>query len=175
MRRVRLVAVICLANALSMVCQVQPAGSSDVPDKADVMKFLELTHAKAQMVQVLNGMSKQMRLGAEQALKEKIPNATPEQIAKVDGFCDEIFKSLPIDEMIDAVVPIYQKHLTKTDLAAITDFYSSPTGQKVLKEMPMIMSEAIQAGGDIGRKAMKEKSDELDQKIAELVKQAKSE
>jgi len=172
MRRMMFVTVLCFAIVLPLVGQVQ-SGVSDAPDKSDVMKFLDLIHAKAQMVQMLDGMSKQMRLGAEQGFKERVPNATPEQLSKLDAFCDEIFKSLPVDDMINAVVPIYQKHLTKTDLAAITEFYASPTGQKLLKEMPMIMSEAMQAGGDIGRKAMKAKSEELDQKIAELVKQAR--
>jgi len=151
----------------------QPADDSTVPDKADILKFLDMMHAKAQMAQVLEGMAKQMRLGAQQGFKQKVPDATPEQLAKVDQLFDGIFKSLPMDEMLDAIVPIYQKHLTKADLAAITAFYSSPTGQKLLKEMPAIMSEAMQAGGEIGRRAMATRSQELDQKIAELVKEAK--
>jgi hypothetical protein len=149
------------------------ANDTDVPDKAEVMKFLDLMHAKAQMVQALDGMAKQMRLGAEQGFKEKVPDATPEQLARVDHMFDDIFKSLPIDDMVDAIVPIYQKHLTKADLAVITAFYASPTGQKILKEMPAIMSEAMQAGGEIGRKAVAARSQELDQKIAELVKETK--
>jgi hypothetical protein len=75
--------------------------------------------------------------------------------------------------MVDAIVPIYQKHLTKADLTAITAFYSSPAGQKILAEMPAIMSESMQAGGEIGRRAFAAKSQQLDQEIAEFAKESR--
>ena len=153
--------------------QAESANSSQVPDKAEVLKLLDLMHARAQMVQVLDGMAKQMRAGAEDGFRQKVPDATPEQLAKVDKMCDLILGSMPVDEMLDAIVPIYQKHLTKADLAAITAFYSSPAGQKILKEMPAIMAEAMQAGGEIGRRVATSKSQELEQQIDELVKDSK--
>jgi hypothetical protein len=151
----------------------QPSSDSDIPDKAEILKFLDLMHARTQMAQTLDGMAKQMRLGAEQGFKQQVPDATPEQLGKVDRLFDDIFKSLPIDEMMDAIVPIYQKHLTKADLAAVTAFYASPAGQKILKEMPAILSEAMQAGGEIGRRSFAAKSQQLDQEIAALVKETK--
>jgi uncharacterized protein len=175
MKKLVLMIASCLALFSPLVCIAQQPDESAVPDRAQVMKFLELMHAKSQMVQALDQMAQQMRLGAEQGFKEKVPGATPEQLQKVDQMFDGIFKTLPIDEMVDAIVPIYQRHLTKSDLTNITAFYSSPTGQKVLKEMPAIMSEAMQVGGQIGRKAIAAKSDELDQKIAELVKETRKE
>lgn len=148
----------------------QQVNNADLPDRADVVKFLDLMHARAQMIETLTEMTKQMKMGAEDGFKQKVPDATPEQLAKVDKLFDSLFASLPIDEMMDAIVPIYQKHLTKSDLAAITAFYSSPVGQKVLKELPAIMSESMQAGGDIGRRVFAAKSHELDQQLDELVK-----
>jgi hypothetical protein len=171
MKKLVLLMMLSFVLAVPVVSAAQETSGSDVPDKAEVMKFLDLMHAKAQMVQALDGMAKQMRIGAEQGFKEKVPDATPEQLARVDHIFDDIFKSLPVDDMVDAIVPIYQRHLTKTDLAAITAFYASPAGQKILKEMPAIMSEAMQAGGEIGRKAVAARSQELDQKMAELVKE----
>jgi hypothetical protein len=164
---------LCFVLAVSASSVAQTPNNSDVPDKADVMQFLNIMHAKAQMVQVMEGMQKQMRLGAEQGFKQKVPEATPEQLAKVDQMFDGLFKEMPIDEMVDAIVPIYQKHLTKVDLAAVTAFYSSPSGQKILKEMPAIMSEAMQAGGEIGRRVFAERAQQLDQQIAKLAKETK--
>jgi Uncharacterized protein conserved in bacteria (DUF2059) len=54
------------------------------------------------------------------------------------------FKAFPIDELIDAMVPIYQRHFTHADLVGVIEFYSSATGQKYLKEMPAMMSESMQ-------------------------------
>jgi len=173
MKKQIVLGTLCFVLAVSASSVAQTPNNSDVPDKADVMQFLNIMHAKAQMVQVMEGMQKQMRLGAEQGFKQKVPEATPEQLAKVDQMFDGLFKEMPIDEMVDAIVPIYQKHLTKVDLAAVTAFYSSPSGQKILKEMPAIMSEAMQAGGEIGRRVFAERAQQLDQQIAELAKETK--
>jgi hypothetical protein len=173
MKRLVLRLTLCFVLVVPVILVAQQPNNSDVPDKADVMKFLDLMHARAQMVQTLSGMAKQMRLGAEQGFKAQVPDATPEQLAKLDKLCDSMVESLPVDEMMDAIVPIYQKHLTKQDLAAVTAFYSSPAGQKILKELPAIMAEAMQAGGEIGRRAFTAKSQQLDQEIAALVKETK--
>jgi uncharacterized protein len=149
----------------------QQADNADAPSKEDVLKFLDLMHARSQMVQSLAEITKQAKIGAEDGFRQKVPDATPEQLAKVDKLFDNLFSSLPIDQMMDAIVPIYQKHLTKSDLTAITAFYSSPVGQKVLKELPSIMSEAMQAGGEIGRKAFAQKSEQFDQQVTELMKE----
>jgi hypothetical protein len=43
------------------------------------------------------------------------------------------------------MIPIYQRHFSKTDVNSMTSFYSSPTGQKFLREMPAVMAESMQA------------------------------
>jgi uncharacterized protein len=178
MKKLFLMPMLAWSLALSGYCTAQGPSAAvpdtDIPDKADVLKFLDLMHARDQMVQTLDQMAKQMKQGAEQGFKEKVPDATPELLAKVDQLFDGLFKGLPIDEMMDAIVPIYQKHLTKSDLAAITAFYSSPAGQKVLKEMPAILAESMQAGGDIGRRAFESKSHEFESKVDELIEQGKA-
>jgi len=162
---------VCFLLAMPVCSAAQQTNSSDAPDIADVLKFLDLMHARSQMVQVLDQMAKQMKAGAEEGFKQKVPDATPDQLAKVDKIFEGLFASLPVDDMVDAIVPIYQKHLTKADLASITAFYSSPAGQKILKEMPAIVAESMQAGGEIGQKAFAAKSADLEKQLADLEKQ----
>ncbi len=169
MKRVVPSVLLIFMLAFASLSIAQGTSASDVPDKAEVLKFLDLMHARTQVVQSMQGMSKQMRIGAEQVFKQKVPNATAEQLAKVDKLFDDFFTDLPVDELVDAIVPIYQKHLTKKDLAAISEFYSSSAGQKILTEMPAIMSESMQAGGDIGRRIFSAKSAEFDKRLAELI------
>ena len=171
-KSIRFVGLIFLL-ALPIGVFAQTTGNPEAPDKAEVMKFLDLMHARTQMEQAMAGMVKQMKAGAEQGFKQKVPDATPEQLAKVDKMFDTLFADMPMDEMIDAIVPIYQKHLTKADLNAITAFYLSPAGQKVLQEMPAIMSESMQAGGAIGQKIFAAKGEELDRQLADLAKESK--
>lgn len=170
MKQIALSLLLCFLLVTPIFSAAQQASGPDVPSKADVMKFLDLMHAREQMLLMLDGMTKQMRGSAEESFKRKVPDATPEQLAKLDKIFDTVLGSMPVDDLLDAIVPIYQKHLTKADLDAVTAFYSSPPGQKILKELPAIMSEAMQVGGEIGRRAVASKTEELDRQIADLAK-----
>ena len=74
--------------------------------------------------------------------------------------------------MIDAMIPIYQKHLTQSDLDAILGFYASSAGHKLLKETPAIMAEAMQVGGEIGRRRITEVNQRIQARILELARQS---
>jgi hypothetical protein len=168
----RFVASMCLAVALSLPSFSQQLPVADTaPSKDEVQRFLDLMQVRARMVQMVDGMREQGKRGAEAALRAKIHNPTPDQLEKATKIGDAIFQDLPIDEMVDAVVPIYQRHLTKADLDAVIGFYSSPTGQKLLKESPAMMSEAMKAGGDIMLKRMPELNQRIETQIAAMVKE----
>ena len=71
-----------------------------------------------------------------------------------------------------AVVPIYQKHLTKGDIDALVAFYSSPTGQKMLRELPAIMAETMQAMMPSIEKYMETVRQRIDEQFAQALKQS---
>ena len=52
------------------------------------------------------------------------------------------------------MTPVYQKHFTKGNIDDLLAFYSTPTGQKVVKELPAISTEAMQAATPIYQKMM---------------------
>ena len=52
------------------------------------------------------------------------------------------------------MAPVYQKHLTKGDIDNLVAFYSSPTGAKLLREMPSIVAESMQSAMPIMTKYM---------------------
>ena len=76
---------------------------------------------------------------------------------------DEFMKGFPFDEMIDTMVPIYQKHLTRGDVDTLIAFYSTPTGQKLLKEMPEISAETMQ----IMMPKLRKRMDTVNQRVHE--------
>jgi uncharacterized protein len=147
------------------------AVANTAPSKQDVLRFLDLMQVRARMLQMVDGMREQGKRGAEAALRARIPNPTPDQLEKATKIGDVIFQDFPIDEMVDAVVPIYQRHLTKTDLDAVVAFYSGSTGQKLLKESPAMMSEGMKAGGDIMLKKIPDLTQRVETQIAEMVKE----
>src|SRR5207253_9631981 len=86
---------------------------------------------------------------------------------------DEVIKAMPFEELEQAVVPVYQKHLTKADVDALIAFYSSPTGQKLITEMPAIVAESMQAAYPIMQKRMNAMIEHMQQEIAQRTKDSK--
>jgi hypothetical protein len=69
-----------------------------------------------------------------------------------------------IDDLVKLMIPVYNRHLTETDLEEIIRFYSSPAGKKLASKTSVIMEESMQAGQTWGAavaerimKKMKEK------------------
>ena len=168
-----------LACVLPMLLIVLPAltqepPTAETPSREEVQEFLDLMQIRPRLVQMLDGMRAAEKKGAEEGFKHSLPNATPEQLAKVDALADQAFVDFPIDDIIAAIVPIYQRHLTKTDLEAVVKFYKSPPGQRILKELPAMMAEGMQAGQDIMMKRLPAMLDRLNAQLAKLAEEEKS-
>ena len=155
---------------MSGLAQQSPA---DAPaTKEDVQKYLDVMHSREMMAQMIEAMSKPIhQMIHEQYLKDK--DKLPADFeARMNKYMDDSLKSFPWDEVLQAMVPVYQKHLTKGDIEVIVAFYSAPTGQKLLKELPVMMGEAMQAMMPFLRKqtdAMKEQVQEL---TAQMLKES---
>lgn len=75
---------------------------------------------------------------------------------------DEMLKT-SIKDLIELLVPIYQKHLTLEDINELTAFYQSPVGKKFAEKTPLITQESIAAGQQWGMK--------IGQKIIDKIKE----
>lgn len=152
MRKMVLVALVIFAGCFQALCQQQ----LDAATKEDVEQLLDVMGARKSVQQMWAGMGQQMATTAADAYQQKHPNATPLEIRKVAEFMGRYWQgqmqTFSIDEMMDAIIPVYQRHLTHADVQSIIDFYKSPPGQKFITEMPMMMSEAMQASGAIVKK-----------------------
>ena len=50
----------------------------------------------------------------------------------------------------DLFYPIYHNHFTHQELKELIAFYKTPLGQKVLKELPLLTQEGMEAGSRWG-------------------------
>lgn len=133
--------------------------------REDVQKYLEVTHSKEMMTKVIDAMAAPMhQMMHQQYLKDK-DKLPPDFEVRMNKIMDEMFKSFPWSEMLDAMVPVYQKHFTKNDINSFVAFYQTPAGQKLLNEMPQITAEAMQAMMPLLQKNM----DSMKQRMAEEV------
>jgi len=79
-----------------------------------------------------------------------------------------LVKGMPADEIIDAMIPAYQNHFTRSDIQAMNTFYASPVGQKVLEELPSVMQEGMQAAMPIMSKYLTEWKGRMQQDLEKL-------
>lgn len=172
MKRILLAAALCLCTAA--LGSAQQTASDAPASKEDVQKYLEVMHSREMMAQIVDAMSKPMhQMIHEQFLKDK-DKLPPDFETRMNKMMNDTLKSFPWDEMLESMVPVYQKHFTKGDLGALTAFYSTPTGQKVLKELPAITAEATQSMMPLLQKHLEAMQERMQQEVAQMIKDSSS-
>ncbi len=167
------IAIFSLAFSLPLFGQVAAAPAVDQSTRDEVIRFMDLMQVRTRMIEVMDNMKVQMRRGAEQSLKLRKPDATQRDIERADSIVDVSMKDFPTDEMIEAMIPIYQRHFSKEDLDALIAFYTSPVGQKIQNETPALTKEAMQAGGDVMTKRLPEIQARIKEQVAKMAEEDK--
>jgi uncharacterized protein len=169
MKRVLFAAILCLFLGSGLLAQQGPA---DAPaSREDVERYLQAMHSHEMMHKVADAMAKPLhKMLHDEFLKDK-DKLPPDFEPRMTKEMDQMFAQMPWDEMLDAMVPVYQKYLTKGDVDALIAFYSSPTGQKMLREMPAIMADAMDSLMPIMRRQMDQMNQHLHEQIAEMLKE----
>jgi len=164
--------VLLLCFSLSGFSAAQQSAADTPATKEDIERYLQVMHSREMMTKMVDAMAKPMHdMVHQQYLKSK--DKLPADFeARMNKEMDEMFKNLPWNEMLDSVVPVYQKHFTKRDVDALVAFYSGPTGQKMITEMPAIMAESIQVMMPIMQKSIDSMHKHLQDEIAEIIKQS---
>ena len=134
-----------LALSLSPAIAQQSSSDESPATKEDVEKLFATMHIREQIRNMIDLMGKQSKQLAQGALKKKMPAISQQELDRVTSMADESMKALDLDGMIDDMIPVYQRHLTKTNVAEMAKFYESPTGQKMLREQPQMTAEAMKA------------------------------
>lgn len=74
------------------------------------------------------------------------------------------FMNTSLNDLAEMLAPVYQNHLTESDLEDIIAFYSTPTGKKFANSTPMIMQESMQIGQNWGMEMAQEIQEKLTEK-----------
>jgi hypothetical protein len=124
------------------------AADTDVK-RSEIRKLIELTGAAKVSASALKQIIAPMRQAFPQ-----VP----------EGFWNEFLSEVRADELVDLIVPIYDKYYTRDDIQELTRFYQSPVGQKTVKVLPQLSAEAIDAGQTWGREVADRAMKKLQQK-----------
>ena len=149
----------------------------NAPTREDILKLFDLMQISKTMDAIVNAAKQQSIETAVQMIHEKIPNPTAEQKKQFEETVNEILGQAlgpkAIQEMLEATIPVYQRHLTRTDLQAMTVFYSSPVGQKLLREQPAMVQESLQAASGIQQRIARTVFQKIDQQVEQMVQAEK--
>lgn len=138
--------------ALIVIFSTVFAGRADVsPDKRkEIEKLLRLSG-----VEKLVG---QMETQMITSLKAQMP-----QVPEL--FWTKFEQKMDTRELIDKVIPVYDRYYSLEDLKAINAFYESPAGQKVISTLPQLMQETMKIGQEWGQKIGKQAAEEAEQEL----------
>jgi hypothetical protein len=162
------VPLVILLTCASMAAQQAPAPDA-APSKEDVLKLFQVLQVEQQTRAVLANTEDQVKSMTREMIMKKSPNASSDQLTQLEGMMDTMFKEYPIEGILDDMVPVYQKHLMKSDIDGLVTFYSSPLGQKVLREMPAMTNEAMQVSYAHIQKNMEQMMKKVDERVQQIV------
>jgi hypothetical protein len=147
------------------------------PSREDVLKLFDLLQITKTMDAVIKTTKQQSMEIAEQMIREKMPELTAAQKKQFEEMIDDVMRTAlgpaAIQEMLEATIPVYQKHLTKADLDAMIAFYTSPTGQKILQEQPAMVQESMEASAGIQQRIARSMFQKIDERIAKMAEAGK--
>jgi hypothetical protein len=103
-----------------------PTAGGIGPDKRIlILKFIDVFGTR-------QALTNNFELMLKQIAKEK-----PDEAQKIR-------QRVKVDEIIERLLPIYDRNFTSDDLKAFITFYGSAEGQKLISTIPQLMKESVQ-------------------------------
>lgn len=117
--------------------------------------------AKEKAIRQLMDITGESKLGDDmtQVLSAQVKKAMSQKLSadRLQKFMTDFNQRLgaksPATHVEDAEVPIYAQHFSLQDLQSMIQFYQSPAGQQVVKQLPDVMQQSHMEGAEIERKA----------------------
>lgn len=75
--------------------------------------------------------------------KEAYPNVP-------DEYWNEFMKEVSPDDLVNLVIPIYDRHFSESEIDDFVAFYQSPSGKKMAVKLPLIYAESQEVGSKWG-------------------------
>ena len=115
-------------------------------------------------------IEKMLRLTGVEKLSEQIANqmltSLRTQLPQVpETFWTKFQQKMNTRDLIEKIIPVYDKYYTIEDLKAINAFYETSAGQKVISALPQLMQETLKIGEEWGQKIGQEAAEEAEKEL----------
>ena len=106
--------------------------------------------SKADLIRRLMAVSGSDTVGTQ--IMKQLLDTFRVQMPEVPGqFWDEFEKEMDPKQMVEMIVPIYDRHFVEQDLRDLIAFYETPTGRKLVSALPQITAESMAIGMEWGK------------------------
>ena len=68
-----------------------------------------------------------------------------------EKFWDDFAKEIKAEDLVNLIIPIYDKYYTEDDIDQLISFYNTPTGKKMIETLPIVTQESMTAGQAWGK------------------------
>lgn len=142
MKKVQFILFVLAIGFLTFPANVQ-AGSVSPEKKAAIKKLLDLSGSDKISVLYAEMMSKSMK----EMLKKSDPNIPEAALTAIDEELVAVFKEeMEAGSLYKMLYPIYDAKFSTEEIMGLVNFYETPLGQKVSREMPEISQQAMASG-----------------------------
>lgn len=138
-RAVLLAALVALAlpSAAHAEAEAAPAKvKQENAKRTKIRRLLALTGSAELGMQVMEQMFR--------SFQRSMPNVP-------ESFWTELRKEVHPDDLVELIVPIYERNLSEADIDALVTFYESQAGKRFTAALPKITAESQSAGEQWGR------------------------
>lgn len=138
-----------------------PALPANAPSKEQLIRLFDAMEIQKQVQGVMNAMG----ANVEKMMPSNMGTLTEKQKTAMANLEGELFSKMMSPELIDSyvaqIIPIYQRHFTKSEVDDLISFYASPVGQKLLHELPAITQESMTMVVPLMQKRVQDVLDEI--------------
>jgi len=138
-----------MKKLLAVALLVAAPAFAQSPKEKDIRKLLAITNAAQLGGQVMHQVIN--------TFKTQMPSVPP-------AFWAELSTELNPDELMEKLIPVYDKHLSAQEVKDIIKFYESPSGKKLLAAQPAMVQESTVIGQEWGRAIAEKVMKKLQQK-----------
>ena len=157
--------LLCLGMTAPSAAQAAPdarsrAATTPAAKHQDTERLMELVGTR----QILRDLFDQDIDAQISAMRRARPDV-PDQFWQ--DFALEFKRQASPDELMQAILPIYDKHFTHQEIRQLIAFYQSPLGRKISTTLPEIQRESVDAGRAWGEQLGDRMHKELQQRLTE--------
>jgi uncharacterized protein len=149
---------------LLMLCTTA-YGADTKPSEQSIKELLRVTESRKLLDSIMGQMDNFMKSSMQQAFKGR--TMTPKEQKLIDDMQSKmiaIFKQEMNWEMLESLfTQIYRDSFTQQEVDGMLVFYKSPSGQAVIKKMPLVMQNTMTE--------MQKRMGPIYQKIATMTKE----